>query len=100
MLQRGTALTPAGPTAYLLWSHWGQRLEPVPRHVCRGAELLDHAEWVRERHHIVTTAPGCRLVGVDKLGTCVTQAQFLCAQDGVPVTVQASVFIDASYDGV
>ncbi len=48
----------------------------------------------------VTTAPGCRLVGVDKLGTCVTQAQFLCAQDGVPVTVQASVFIDASYDGV
>jgi hypothetical protein len=47
----------------------------------------------------VTTAPGCRLVSVGKAGACLTQAQFLCAEDTQPVTVLASVFIDASYDG-
>jgi hypothetical protein len=49
----------------------------------------------------VTVAPGCRLVSVSKdVGTaCLTQAAFLCANDTVPITVAASVFIDASYDG-
>ena len=47
----------------------------------------------------VTVWPGCRLVDVSRNGTCVSEANLLCAGDTVALTVAASVFIDASYDG-
>ena len=49
---------------------------------------------------------GCRLMSVSRGGgvggaaqACLTTADFLCANDTEPLTVSASVFIDASYDG-
>jgi hypothetical protein len=47
----------------------------------------------------VTLSLGCRLLGVDRAGACLTAARFLCANDTVAVTATARVFIDASYDG-
>lgn len=47
----------------------------------------------------VTVWPGCRLVDVRRNGTCLTDADFLCADDTLAVSVAASAFIDASYDG-
>jgi hypothetical protein len=46
----------------------------------------------------VSVYPGCHLVSVAREGTCLTQADFLCANDQLAVSVQASIFIDASYD--
>ena len=47
----------------------------------------------------LTLSLGCRLLGVDRAGACLTTARFLCANDTAPVTVSARVFIDATYDG-
>jgi hypothetical protein len=47
----------------------------------------------------LTLSLGCRLRSVDRAGACLTAAHFLCANDTVPVTATARVFIDASYDG-
>ena len=47
----------------------------------------------------LTLSLGCRLLAVDRAGTCLTTARFICADNAEPVTVTARVFIDASYDG-
>jgi hypothetical protein len=52
----------------------------------------------------ITTTLGCRLVSVARSSSpsssaCLQSADFLCDNDTTPVTVTASVFIDASYDG-
>lgn len=47
----------------------------------------------------VTTMLGCHLTYVERNGTCLSTAAFLCDNDTVPITVSASIFIDASYDG-
>jgi hypothetical protein len=45
----------------------------------------------------LTLSLGCRFLGVDRAGACLTSARFLCGAD--TVTATARVFIDASYDG-
>jgi len=45
----------------------------------------------------LTLSLGCRLLGVDRAGACLTAARFLC--NGAAVTATARVFIDATYDG-
>jgi hypothetical protein len=47
----------------------------------------------------LTLTLGCRLLGVDRAGACLTTARFLCANGTAPVTATAKVFIDATYDG-
>jgi hypothetical protein len=46
----------------------------------------------------VSVYPGCRLTTVGRNGACLSQAEFLCSQDTAAISVQASIFIDASYD--
>jgi len=48
----------------------------------------------------VTTRLGCRLVRVVRgRDACLASADFLCHNDSEAVTIAASVFVDASYDG-
>jgi hypothetical protein len=47
----------------------------------------------------ITTRLGCRLTAANKSGDCFLSADFLCNNDTEAVTVIASMFIDASYDG-
>lgn len=48
----------------------------------------------------ITTRLGCRLVGAGRgAGACIASADFLCSGDTEAVTVTATYFIDASYDG-
>ncbi len=47
----------------------------------------------------LTVSLGCRLLAVDKQGTCLTAGHVLCADSPQPFVVTARVFIDATYDG-
>jgi hypothetical protein len=47
----------------------------------------------------LTLSLGCRLLSVDRSGSCLTAATFLCADNPQPLSVSARVVIDASYDG-
>lgn len=68
--------------------------------------VMEHSFWVQlNQTKGIDVRLGCRLLNVTRgSGACLSQAAFACGETRTPptpsiVTVMASIFIDASYDG-
>lgn len=62
--------------------------------------VMAHSYWTMLNRTTVVLRLGCRLVSVARGSNgCLSMALFSCDGDTASVTVSASIFIDASYDG-